>query len=154
MQGEEHLRRFLQPAPESDDEFGLPAQSSGDYKPHAAPANKPVFAVHFIKPSGDVRSFQYADLDSDSRYTADAIRLRFSGTRVIEVTIRGRNLWRLYDGIHRQVIRWAMEAARDFAKDGECIVRSIEIAEVRQSPATPAATDVANKAARAPAMVD
>jgi len=133
MPDEEHLRNFLRPGAQPvDEESGLPALPAGDYKPYSAPANKPVFAVHFIKPSGEIRSFQYADLDSDSRYEPAVIRMRFTGTTVLEVIIHGRNLWRLYDGIHRQVIRWVMEASRDFAKDGDSIVSRIDIREVKR----------------------
>jgi hypothetical protein len=116
----------------ADDESGLPSSPVGDYKPYSAPANRPVFAMHCIRPSGEIRSFQYVDLDSDSRYEPGVIVLRFTGTKVLEVVIHGRNLWRLYDGIHRQVIRWVMETARDFAQNGESVVNRLEIREVKK----------------------
>ena len=123
-----------QPVQPVDDDSGLPSLPAGEYKPHSAPANKPVLALHLIRPSGEIRSFQYMDLDSDSRYEPGVIRVRFTGTTVLEVIIRGRNLLRLYDGIHRHVIRWVMEAGRDFARDGEGIVSTIDIREVRKQP--------------------
>lgn len=130
---EDDLRNFLRPGAQPvDEESGLPALPAGDYKPYSAPANKPVFAIHLIKPTGEIRSFQYMDLDSDSRYEPGVIRLRFTGTKVLEVIIHGRNLWRLYDGIHRQVIRWVMEASRDFARDGESIISRIDIREIKR----------------------
>ncbi len=137
MRGEDskHLRKFLSTTPEPvDEEAELPSPKERDYKPHAAPANKPVFALHCIGANGAIRSFQYVDLDSDSRYEPGVILLRFTGTKVLEVTIRGRNLWRLYDGIHRHVISWVMEAGRDFAQDGESIISRIEIREVTKEP--------------------
>jgi hypothetical protein len=45
----------------------------------------------------------------------------------MQVVIHGRNLWKLYDGIHRQVIGWVMQSPRDFGKDGDCVVTRIEI---------------------------
>jgi len=135
MRGEDmaHLRQFVPAAttPEAvDEEAGLPSPKERDYKAHASAANKPVFSLHCIAATGTIRSFQYVDLDSDSRYEPGIIHLRFTGTKVLEVTIRGRNLWRLYDGIHRHVIRWVMEAGRDFAQDGDSIISRIEIKEV------------------------
>src|SRR5579871_194420 len=131
-----HLRQFLSTTPEPvDDETGLPSPNEGDYKAFAAPANKPIFALHCIGATGAIRSFQYVDLDSDSRYEPGAILLRFTGTKVLEVRIRGRNLWRLYDGIHRHVIRWVMEAGRDFAQDAESIIGRIEVREVTKNEA-------------------
>lgn len=153
MRGDDHLRPFLQAgqaAPE--DEAGLPPREGGEYRPHSPPANKPVFALHLIQPGGRIRTFQYSDLDSDSSYGPEEIRLRFSGTRVMEVVIRGRCLWRLYDSLHRQVIRWVMQATQDFARDGECIVSRIDVAAVRQPAAgTPPVEEVP---LRRPMLVD
>ena len=81
------------------------------------------------------RSFQYVDLDSDSRSEPGEILLRpFTGAKVLEVRIRGRNLW-LYDGIHRHVIHLVMEAGRDFAQDAESIISRIEVGEVTKDEA-------------------
>jgi hypothetical protein len=134
MRDEDPLKSLLRqgPPPADEEDSGLPPLPAKDYKPHSSPANKPVFTIHFMKPSGEIRSFQYVDLDSDSRYEPGVIRVRFTGTTVLEVIIHGRNLWRLYDGIHRQVIRWVMEATRDFAKDGDSIVSRIDIREVKR----------------------
>ena len=117
--------------PTTEEDAGLPSPNATEYRPHSRPANKPIYALHLIGKGWDVRSFQYADLDSDSRYTPAAIRLCFTGLEPMRVVIHGRNLWRLYDGIHRQVIPWVMESARDFAKDGECLVTRIEVTAVR-----------------------
>ena len=123
-----HLDGLLTQTPE--EEGGLPSPNGRDYRPHSRPANKSVYALHLISPAWEVRTFQYADLDSDSRYAAGVIRLRFTGTTPVDVTLRGRNLWRLYDGIHRQVITWVMEAGRDFGGDGECVVSRLDVTPV------------------------
>ena len=53
----------------------------------------------------------------------------------VAVTIRGRNLWRLYDYIHQHKMPWVMrvDVGRDFAADDEPVVTAIEFAEVKES---------------------
>jgi hypothetical protein len=48
----------------------------------------------------------------------------------VKVTIRGRNLWRLYDYIHQHRIPWIMQASRDFSQDGQTIVTDIVFTNV------------------------
>ncbi len=123
------------PAPlttaEDNDEVGLPALIEGSYQPYARASNKPLSSIHFVTPKGDVRSFQYVDLDSDARFTPEQITLAFTGSTPIRVEIRGRNLWRLYDYIHQQRMRWVMVATRDFAKDGEPLVTAVDFTVVK-----------------------
>jgi hypothetical protein len=117
-----------------EEEAGLPALKDGEYQAHGRPANKPVFAVHFINARREVRSFQYQHLESDSRFEGGCIRLRFLAEVPVRVTIHGRNLWRLYDCLHRRVMPWVMEAGRgrDFGADGETVVSGVEFVEVRE----------------------
>jgi len=53
----------------------------------------------------------------------------------MQVSIRGRNLRRLYELIHQHRIDWVMrvDRGRDFAGDGATVVTGIEIEEVRES---------------------
>jgi hypothetical protein len=130
-----HLREVLrttQPqAAEPEEEVGLPTLRDGDYQAHALPSNKPLSAIHFVSPKGDVRSFQYVDLDSDSRFMPECITLRFTGMDVLQVQIQGRNLWRLYDYIHQNRMRWVRESAHDLAKDGQPLVTRVAISLVK-----------------------
>ena len=121
-----HLRSVLNPAvPVAEDESGLPSLKDGEYQPHARPSNKPVYAIHFVSPGGDVRSFQYVHLDSNSRFSAERITLAFMGIEPVRVEIAGRNLWRLYDYIHQHRMPWVMIAGRDFTQDRQTIVTGV-----------------------------
>lgn len=124
-----HLRRILtsdaeKPPEETPD---LPANVAGEYSPYALPSPKPLFAVHFVATNGDIRSFQYLHLDSNSSFVGQRIVLRFLGMQAIQVTIDGRNLRALYEYLHQHRMRWVQEAARDFARDGEPVVSKITI---------------------------
>ncbi len=128
------LRNVLNPtAPDraEDEDSGLPSLKDGDYQAHARAANKPVYAIHFVTPSGEVRSFQYVHLDSGSQFTAERITLAFMGMEPVRVVIEGRNLWRLYDYIHQHRMPWVMVAGRDFAKDGQTIVTRVSYQPIK-----------------------
>jgi hypothetical protein len=120
------------PDGDGEDDSGLPSLQEGEYQAFARASNKPVYAVHFVTPAGDVRSFQYAHLDSDSRYEASRITLKFMGMEPVRVTIDGRNLWRLYDYLHQHRMPWVMVATRDVAADGQPIVTRIGYAAVAE----------------------
>lgn len=130
-----HLRSVLragaveQPPPEDDS--GLPSLREGEYQPFSRPSNKPLYAIHFVAATGEVRSFQYAHLDSDSRFEAERITLRFLGMHPIQVTVSGRNLWRLFEYLHQHRCAWILTAGRDFAKDGQPIVTGVEITTIK-----------------------
>src|SRR5579864_7568381 len=120
-----HLRSVLRATPPelplSEEELELPALNGRTYVPHARPANKPLYSIHFLNPAGNVTSFQYVHLDSHSTYAAECVTLKFLGMEPVRVVITGRNLWRLYDYIHQHRIAWIMQAARDFAQDGQTV---------------------------------
>lgn len=129
-----HLRSAMRPgasdAAQSDDETGLPSLNERQYTPHGRPANKPLYSIHFVNPNGEVRSFQYVHLDSNSSFSAEGVTLKFLGMEPVKVVIRGRNLWTLYDYIHQHRAAWVMQAARDFAQDGQTIVTRIDFVAV------------------------
>jgi hypothetical protein len=132
-----HLRSVLRAGAveqsPTDEDSGLPSLREGEYQAFARPSNKPIYDIHFVDPKGEVRSYQYVHLDSDSRFTAERITLRFLGMEPAKVTIAGRNLWRLYDYIHQHRMTWVMTAARDFATDGQPIVTDISFMVLRES---------------------
>lgn len=121
---EDIIRRYAAPAvpdipPQGEDECGLPDLKAGAIGCCARPSNKPCFSIHFLKPDGSVRSFQYRDLDSNTSYEAGAITLKFLGMEPVKVVIRGRNLWSLYDYIHAHRMPWIMEASREMGQDAK-----------------------------------
>jgi len=118
------------------EEEGLPSLSGSEYRAHGRPSNKPLFSLHFVTPAGDVRSFQYHHLDSDSRYSGGAMRIRFVGSLslglpAVQVLIEGRNLWALYNYLHQHRMPWILTASRDFVAEKETIVTSVTFTELR-----------------------
>jgi len=112
--------------------------SSAPYKAFALAANKPIYTLHCFLGKEGYRSFQYVHLDSDSTFQkrgGHVITLRFAGTKLVQVTITGRNLERLFFYLHEHRMPWIMRADRDFTEDSEPVITGIAIDEV----ATPAA---------------
>ncbi len=146
---DEHLMGVLtrgKRTADRDDELppvsNLPDPSRG-YEPFSRPSHHPLYSLHCVLGRDGYRSFQYMHLDSDSSLSVDGqgqvIRLRFYGSKNFAVTVRGRNLWRLYDFIHQHRISFimAVDRGRDFAEDNEPVVTSIDIAEVRDADGAP-----------------
>jgi hypothetical protein len=87
--------------------------------------------VHAIALGKDgVRSLQYIHLDSSTTFetvrNGHLVTLRFSGTRLWDVKIRGRNLWRLFDYVQQHRMSWIIRADRDFAADKEPIIVALD----------------------------
>lgn len=116
----------------SEAESGLPEQADGEYSAFPPPANKPQVSLHFITPDGRVRTFQYRHLDSDTSFEPEKITLRFLGFRPIMVVIEGQHLWQLYDNIHRDLCRWVRQAPREFAEEGQPIVRKFTFVDLTE----------------------
>jgi hypothetical protein len=111
--------------------------TSAPYQAHARPASKPVYTLHCCLGKDGYRSFQMVHLDSDNSFkttsSGHVITVRFAGTQVMQVTIKGRNLWQLYGALHSHRISWVMRADRDLADEPEAIITAIEIVPV-ESP--------------------
>jgi hypothetical protein len=127
----------IPPKSEAESHSELP-DTSAPYQAHGRAANKPVYTLHCCLGKNGYRSFQYMHLDSDSTFSIDhkghVISMRFVGTKIVQVTIRGRNLWRLYDYLHQHRLPWVMLADRDFADgaDKQVVITTIEIEEVKE----------------------
>ena len=88
------FRSMLRPKePEQESDSDLPPLGDGKYQPYAQVANKPLYSIHFVSKTSEVRSFQYVHLDSNSSYAAESITLRFMGMEPTRVVIHGRNLY-------------------------------------------------------------
>jgi hypothetical protein len=115
--------------------------AAAPYQAHGRAVNKPVYTLHCCLGKDGYRSFQYMHLDSDSafgiEFTGHVISLRFAGVKIMQVTIRGRNLWQLYDYLHQHRIPWVMRVDRDFADgtDKQVVITAIEIEEVNKAEA-------------------
>ena len=137
MPGDFLKERLATLAPRSDEPDSDLPDPSVPYQAHGRAANKPVYTLHCGLGREGYRSFQYLHLDSDSAFRIEprghVIVMRFVGTTVVRVTIRGRNLWRLYDYLHQHRVPWVMRADRDFS-DGtdRPVVTAIEFEEVNE----------------------
>jgi hypothetical protein len=139
-------RRRPEPARETEAELPpdilLPDLSKA-YEPCSPPSRHSLYTLHCILGAEGYRSFQYVHLDSDASLSADGkgqvIRLRFCGSKATAVTIRGRNLWRLYDYLHQHRMAWVMrtDRDRDFATGNEPVITAIDIEEVRDAGSPP-----------------
>jgi hypothetical protein len=111
--------------------------TSVPYQAHARPAGKPVYTLHCGLGKDGLRSFEYVHLDSNNSFKTSSsghvITLRFAGTQVMQVTIKGRNLRGLYDYLHQHRIPWVMRADRDLAEEQEAIITAIEILPVEST---------------------
>jgi hypothetical protein len=120
------------PAPDEAVDVDLP-DSGASYQAFARASNEPVYTLHCCLGKDGYRSFQYVHLDSDSTFeqrSGHVITLRFAGTKLVQVTITGRNLERLFFYLHDHRMPWIMLADRDFAEDGEPLITGIAIDEV------------------------
>jgi hypothetical protein len=124
------------PSPEPDQADSELPDLGGPYQAHARPSTKPVYTLHCCLGKDGYRSFGYVHLDSDSTFKVDqgghVITIRFDGTKTTQITITGRNLWRVYDLVHQHRMSWIMRADRDMAADKETIILGIEIVEVEE----------------------
>jgi hypothetical protein len=134
---DEHLGPFaakLGPgqSPHDSSQTDLPEPGAA-YRAYAHPANKALLSLHLLLGKDGIRSFQYVHLDSGSSFgpagDGQAFVLRFAGLAPARVTIRGRDLWRLYDYIHQHRVSWIMRADRGLSADGETIITDIDIVE-------------------------
>jgi hypothetical protein len=140
--GSSHLDRFVTASAldaSGDEESGLPTFNESEYVAHARASNKGLYAIHFLKPGGKGRTFEYVDMRSrcgdDDDFDNSRFRIAFFGMRPVIVTVEGRNLLRLYDHIHQHRTAWVMEVAsgRDFIADGIAVVTRISVTEYRES---------------------
>ena len=94
---------------------------------------KALLRLHVIREPGKRISFQYQGLDSHSEYEPGRFVVDFAGTRHWRVTVTGRNLWRVYDGITRHAVPWIQQTmpGRDFEeRKGQAVITGISVEEV------------------------
>ena len=124
-------------ADDDPDHVDFPPTNPELYKSFARAWIKPIRSIHFFTQDGKCRTFEYADLRSrcsaDEDFENTRFKLTFLGMQAIEVVIKGRDLWSLYDYIHQHRMPWVMVAARDFAKNGDTIVNDV-LFQTIQSP--------------------
>jgi hypothetical protein len=109
--------------------------SSAPYEAYGRPSAQPVYTLHCCLGKDGFRSFQYVHLDSWSHFEASSeghtIRLRFGGTRLIDLTVVGRNLRLLYDYIHQHRAPSIRLCDRDFEDGAKPVITRISIDPVQ-----------------------
>jgi hypothetical protein len=135
MKGRANLPAHLQDSrwneSEKDDgDYGIPDLANGEYQAFGPVSLQSLVSLHFIRPDGTIRSFQYRHLDSDSLYQPGKLVLRFLGWRPTMVVIEGQQLLRLYDYVHQDRVPWVMQAARDFREKDKPIVSKLHFVDL------------------------
>jgi hypothetical protein len=109
-------------------------EAGEDLGPCAArPSAKELPGLHVIRRRASTRSFQFAHLGYQEYDPSNTwFVVEFNEPEKWRLTVRGRNLWAIYNYIAQHRLEWVKEADRDFARDGEMIIMSIDIEEVKE----------------------
>lgn len=116
--------------PDVDENATLP-DAETEYKASSFQASRPLVRLccimgrkEFAAGGTPYRAFQYVHLDSDSGFgfegSGQVMTLRFAGMLPATITIRGRNLLRIWDYIQLHRMAWIRVADRDF-EDAEAV---------------------------------
>lgn len=138
---------------DGDEEAVNFAARGGEYRASGRAANKalPRFFVFFNKlgfgpGKKAVRQFQYIELDSDGDEedgcgfgltdTGQEFSVKIAGSKLWKLTVRGRNLWEIYDYLSLHRLPWLRVADRDFADADDPagqkpVILSVDIVELR-----------------------
>ncbi len=94
----------------------------------ARPASKEIPGLHVFRRKGSTRSFQFAHLGYQEYDPGNTwFIIEFNEPEKWKLTVRGRNLWAIYNYIAQHRLEWIREADRDFAGDREAIITGIAI---------------------------
>ena len=125
-------------AGEDAHEFEPLPKSSDDYVAFGRPGNKPLVSLILMLKNGSFEGFAYAGLERVGLTPAEEIGggnelvLRFAGSTVTEVRIKGRNLVKLYAYLGQHRTPWLRElpSGRDFEPTGTAVITSIEVVDL------------------------
>jgi hypothetical protein len=117
-----------EPAQGADPETLTISEMDGRYA-GIHPSDRRLTRLHVIHEDGRVESLQYHHIDAKSEFHGGSFVFLFSGAKLWEMTVEGRNLWRMYD--HISLCRWPYirVATRDFDEQGE-VVTAVRIKEI------------------------
>lgn len=109
------------PEPEPDD-LGLCC---------SRPANKYVPAFHVRNGAGPIRSFEYGHVGF-KQFEPTRIVMEFHEPEHWRLTVKGRNLWDLYNYLCHHRIEWIEKADRDFEDGRKPVITGIWIEKVKE----------------------
>jgi hypothetical protein len=113
--------------PEQNDDVDIDGERSMSW---GWASGKPVFGVSFEWPDGTHRSFRYMHLDSDMTWQGEEIVMRFAGTKLFKVTVKGLRLEKLFYLLQDDKMRAVRESVRGFdGGDRDPVVQSIMVEE-------------------------
>jgi hypothetical protein len=89
-----------------------------------------LFRLNAIGKDGKIETLYYHHLNAKSEFNGGSFTFLFSGAKLWELTVEGRNLWWLYDYI--SLCRWPYirVAVRDHGDKGEAVVTTARIKEI------------------------
>jgi hypothetical protein len=100
----------------------------------ARPTGKWLAGVHVFRRQGSTRSFEFAHVGYKEYHPGNTwFVIEFNEPEKWRLTVRGRNLWKIYNYIAQHRLEWIREADRDFASDGEAIITAIVIEAVKEA---------------------
>ncbi len=81
-------------------------------------------------------SFQYVGIGTHSTYTPTKFEIVFVGDADRwRLTVTGRNLWVIYTAVICHRCEWLRAADRDFAPDGQPIILTADVVEIKDGKA-------------------
>jgi hypothetical protein len=100
----------------------------------ARPTARWLPGVHVFRRRGSTRSFQFAHLGYQEYDPGNTwFVIEFNEPEKWRLTVRGRNLWAIYNYLAQHRLEWIREADRDFAGDNEAIITAIDIVAVKET---------------------
>jgi len=94
------------------------------------PANKALTRIHIVHSDGKVETLYFHHIDAKSEYNGGSFTFLFSGAKLWELTVEGRNLWRLYDYISLSRWPYIRVAHRDFGGKDEEVFTAARIKDI------------------------
>ncbi|WP_020471531.1 hypothetical protein [Zavarzinella formosa] len=93
------------------------------------PSNKTVPRIHVVLKDGKVQTLFYHHLDAKAEYDGNSFTFLFIGAKHWELTVQGRNLWRVYDYISLSRWPYIRVSPRDYDEKGE-VVTAVSIKDI------------------------
>lgn len=109
----------------------------GEYEAACHPSNKGLTRLHVMKVGQDAVTFQYVHMRSHSTGGNGGFTIEFDDGNRWRVTVRGRNLWEIYDycTLHRMPCIRELGPERDFPDQfprDKPVITEIRIEEVKE----------------------
>ena len=90
-------------------------------------------SLYVLNGKEDTRAFQYVHLGF-AKYSSNGTSfvVEFNEPENWRMTVKGRNLWKVFVNIHQHALEWIKKADRDFAADNSPVITDIRIEPVAE----------------------